>query len=129
MKKYILFVFCMMFSSCVIVPAATTAQKESFNNSVPTCSDNCDEMWAAAQAWMSRNLTMKIQIATSSMLETYNTTGDSCLSEEFAATVNKEPIGNSSYKIVINVRSTCFNDGNSIKKQIDFNEYVGKFSK
>jgi len=63
----------------------------------PTCeADKCNYMWEAAQVWVSNNSAYKIQIATSAIISTYNSTRGST---DLAFKVTKEPIGSGKYKI------------------------------
>ena len=68
-------------------------------NNIPSCSGaaQCARMWSAAQAWVANNAGMKLQIATDSILETYNSTSYSRL----AVKVVKEPVGADGYRFVI----------------------------
>ncbi len=59
-----------------------------------TCKDN----WTKTQLWIHRHSNMKIQIANDSMIQTY---GSIDYANTFTAT--KEPLGNNSYKIKMEV--------------------------
>jgi hypothetical protein len=99
-----------------------------FESTIPICNNeqDCQEKWNAAQVWVAKNCGMKIQIATNSIIETYNPTGGTT---RLAARVIREPIGSGTYKIVINTWCDnifgCFPD--AWDAAINFNEYVGRF--
>jgi hypothetical protein len=105
------------------------AQRQAFNQSIPTCNDDqdCKDKWSAAQIWVSRNCGMKIQIVTDTLIETYNSPRNSI---KLAARVIKEPIGSGKYRIIIAIG--CNNifgcERNSWDAALDFNRYVGSIS-
>lgn len=121
-----LLVISLLLSGCTTTQQIK-AKRMRFQETIPVClnEQDCKEKWAAAQVWVARNCGMKIQIATDTIIETYNSTDQST---RLAARVLKEPIGNGKYRIVINTWCDnllgCF--PNTWDAAIDFNEYVGR---
>ena len=120
--------------SCLVLSllACATPQQNKeyqlrYENSIPTCNteQSCKEKWSAAQAWVVSNCGMKIQLATDTIIETYNPG----TTMNLAARVIKEPLGNGRYRLTI--RTWCGNVfGCQVKPweaAINFNEYVGRF--
>ena len=110
------------------IQAQRQAMVSRLYETIPTCENeqDCKEKWNAAQAWIATNCGMKIQIATDTIIETYNPTGGST---RLAARAIKEPLGDGKYRIVINVWCDnflgCFPD--ALESAVDFNQYVGRF--
>ena len=104
------------------------AKLEQFHKTVPVCSSEkeCTVKWEAAQLWVTKNTGYKIQVATSVLIETYNSVD----STSIAARVTREPLGNGRYKFVVQVwydnMFGCM--PNALDAQLDFNRYVGSFS-
>ena len=74
-------------------------QSGGVSSESPVCeSEKCNYMWEAAQVWVSNNSRYKIQLATSALISTYNSTNQST---DLAFRVTKEPIGGGKYKIVM----------------------------
>jgi len=78
---------------------ATQVQRDEIQRTVPTCSSgaDCDAKWKAAQVWITKNLRLRLQIATDVVLAT--NTGDE-VSAYTAAYVTKEPLRGATYRIL-----------------------------
>jgi hypothetical protein len=89
-----------------ILGSATTEispeQLNQIERTIPKCETEkeCERKWAGAQAWVAKNSGYKIQVATDSLIETYNSTDSST---RLAARVVKEPIGSTGYQFVVTV--------------------------
>lgn len=68
----------------------------------PICTgdQDCKAKMDAAQAWVASNCAMKIQIATDTVIETYNPPN---YSTDIACKVIKSPLGDGKYNIVVRV--------------------------
>ncbi|MEI6313956.1 MAG: hypothetical protein WCO89_03735 [Syntrophus sp. (in: bacteria)] len=62
------------------------------------CSSDCKIKWERAQLWITKHSMMKIQTSTDVMIDTYNPVGQKVI---YHFTVMKEPLGNDSYRISI----------------------------
>lgn len=127
-------IFCLIgilsISGCAGYEAAQAALAEKrtrYYETIPQCSNqrDCDRMWAAANAWVSRNAGWKIQTASDNLIETFNPVGQS---SSLAVRVTREPIGTGdSYRILIeaycsNAWGVCDPDVDEAK--LDFNSAV-----
>ncbi len=131
LSKIIVSLSCvLLLSGCAVRQQQQAQQRQQFNKTIPFCNDDqdCKDKWSAAQIWVSRNCGMKIQIATDTLIETYNSVGSST---NLAARVVKEPIGDGKYRIVINTGCAnifgCFPD--AWAAALDFNRYVGSINR
>jgi len=121
-----------LLSGCAGMRQRAAERRADFQRTIPQCSTEkqCSEMWSAAQVWVAKNCRMKIQVATDSIIETYNPVGKHN-STNLAASVTKEPLGDGKYKIVI--KTYCNNPfgcvPNSFESAMDFNEYLGSFKR
>lgn len=84
-------------SGCATMSPEIRAKLDSISNEpTPTCSGElCQEMWSRAQIWIAQNARMKIQIATDSVLQTYNPNNDPV----YAMTATKEALGAGKYRV------------------------------
>lgn len=114
-----------LFAGCAASPQMLAAQK-AFRESIPVCNGpvDCQAKWDAAQLWVVQNAGVKIQTATSVVIETYNSPDSS---PRLAVRVTKEPLGGGRYRIV--VVTGCANifgcQPNHIDAALDFNRQVG----
>jgi len=74
----------------------------AFATEAPVCDgvEDCSAKWDAAQLFVVKNSDLKLQTATSVILETYSPRRSST---QIAMRVTKEPIGGGRYKIVAEV--------------------------
>jgi hypothetical protein len=90
----------------MILGSATTQTRhpmaDEFQRTIPKCFNDreCERKWAAAQAWIVKRAAYKIQVATSSLIETYNPPSGST---GIAARVVKEPISDNGYQFIVSV--------------------------
>lgn len=123
----------LMIVFILMMGCATSQQiqgkKDIFQQTIPYCYDesDCKEKWSAAQVWVAQNCRMKIQVATDSIIETYNPVPRG--TTNLAARVLKEPVGGGKYRIIIT--TWCDNmfgcHPDTWDAAINFNEYVGRF--
>jgi hypothetical protein len=117
------------FGIFLILGSATTQTRQpmvdEFQRTIPNCFNDkeCERKWAAAQAWVVKRAAYKIQVATSSLIETYNAASGST---GIAARVVKEPIGDNGYQFIVSV--WCGNvfgcQPDSWDAAIDFNRTI-----
>lgn len=117
------------FGISMILGSATTQTRhpmaDEFQRTIPKCFNDreCERKWAAAQAWVANRTAYKIQVATSSLIETYNPPSGST---SIAARVVKEPIGDNGYQFIVSV--WCGNifgcQPDSWAAAIDFNRTI-----
>jgi hypothetical protein len=95
-----------MATACVRTdPAFREALRPSYGMGYfVECDSGCKPEWERAQLWLAKHSSMKVQIATDVMLETYNSTG---YDPVYSFTVTKEPAGGGRYRIA--ARLTCGN--------------------
>ena len=81
----------------------------------PVCDvKTCPDKWTRAQIWLTRHSNRKIQIATDSVLQTYNViNGDPV----YNYTIVKEPVGDGNCRISANL--TCGNFIGCVMKEED----------
>ncbi len=93
-----------ILSSCATQEQIQARQEllNQFNKTKPLCNsdDECARKWSAAQIWVLRNCGMKIQIATDSIIETYNAPSGST---SLQCRVTKEPVPDGGYVINLNI--------------------------
>ena len=84
------------------VSAEQQARMDQFQRTIPICNtdDQCNLMWQTAQAWVANNAAYQIQIATDTVIQTFNPTGSTTA---IGARVVKEPLGSGSYRIVVSI--------------------------
>jgi hypothetical protein len=133
MKKTRFETISLMIIFVFLIGCATTQRiqekRDIFRSTIPFCHNepDCKEKWSAAQVWVAQNCGMKIQIATDSIIETYNPVPRG--TTNLAARVIKEPLGGGKYRIV--VTTWCDNmfgcHPDTWDAAINFNEYVGRF--
>lgn len=117
-----------LLSGCAGIRQKQAEMQREFEQSIPHCEGEkqCSERWSAAQVWVSKNCGMKIQLATDSLIETYNSAA-ARNSTTLGASVTKEPLGNGRYRIAIRTGCAnifgCFPDAH--QSALDFNRYVG----
>jgi hypothetical protein len=117
------------FGILMILGSATTQTRQpmvdEFQRTIPKCFNDkeCERKWAAAQAWVVTRAAYKIQVATSSLVETYNAASGST---GIAVRVVKEPISDNGYKFIVSV--WCGNifgcQPDSWDAAIDFNRTI-----
>lgn len=128
MIRYFYLIALTMIGAATIIGSASapdnTWAREQFQETIPVCTGEkqCERMWSAAQIWVAKNAAMKIQVATNSVIETYNSTSWSNL----AVRVIKQPVGEDSYKFEV---STFCKDNTCIGVDpwvaaLDFNRSV-----
>lgn len=127
MKKLIGVMGLILASGCATMPdPQRQAMMDEINRTIPVCSGetDCNAKWEAAQIWVARNADYKIQLATSVLIETYNSTNGS---PSIAAKVTKEPLGGGKYRLLVAV--WCDNMfgcvPNAYGKALEFNKTVG----
>lgn len=96
--------------------------EERWQATIPTCSavKECEIKWAAARRWLLNNSSMKLQHYAPDLMETYYPS-----QEGIGARVVKEPIDETSYRLVVAVWCGgfgCF--GNLTAMKQSFNDYV-----
>jgi len=117
----------MVISGCA-ASQQLQAKRARFEGTIPTCGSEseCREKWSAAQAWVVNNSGMKIQIATDTIIETFNPVRGMT---NLAARVVKEPLGGGKYRMVI--RTWCDNmfvcSQDPWTAALNFNDYVNRF--
>lgn len=100
------------------------ARMEEAKKTAPLCwdEDQCTRMWEAAQVWVARNSGYKIQIATTALIETYNSNDT-----RIAMRVTKQHVQNGRY--VIQAEAFCGNPFGCVPDALDhvlrFNAEVG----
>lgn len=113
-----------MLCGCAASPQMLAAQK-AFRESIPVCNgvSDCQVKWEAAQLWVVQNAGVKVQTATSVVIETYNSPESST---RLAVRVTKEPLGGGRYRIV--ALAGCANifgcQPNHLAAALDFNRQV-----
>ena len=124
MKRMILIPISMLlFLGCAADQQRIQYRRILYQSTIPTCNtpEDCTTKWSAAQAWVSQNCQMKIQIATDTLIETYNSIG-----MRLACKVVKEPIGSGMYRLIITTGCSnmfgCYVD--PWDAAINFNQYV-----
>lgn len=104
------------------VSQAEIDAERHFQSTIPTCSTEkeCELKWAAARRWLLSNSSMKLQHYAPDLMETYNPA-----QEGIGARVIKEPIDNTTYRLVVDVWCggfSCF--GSMVELKQSFNDYV-----
>jgi hypothetical protein len=89
----------------ILGSAATQTRQPMIDESqqtIPKCFNDkeCERKWDAAQAWVVTHAAYKTQVATSSLIETYNAPNSST---GIAVRVVKEPIGDNGYRFLVRV--------------------------
>lgn len=93
---------------------------------IPICSSDveCARMWDAAQVWVQKNSTMKIQTVSSAVIQTYTPSFEI---PGLGFSITKEPIEGGRYKIV--GKSSCAGiggcDRSPLQALLDFNTSIG----
>ncbi|MFO0447490.1 MAG: hypothetical protein ACK52I_02165 [Pseudomonadota bacterium] len=101
------------------------AKQAEFKRTIPTCSSakECEVKWAAARLWVLNNSGLKFQTVTPDFMETFNPPSDS---DALAASVQKIPAADGSYKIAVGL--TCANTFgcrmSPLDGGLDFNKFV-----
>ena len=101
-------------TTMTVTPQMRSALNGISSETRPTCEGAaCTDLWARAQIWVSNHATMKIQVATDTILETYNPML-SCpgifaatWQPEFGFKAVKEPQGNGIYRISMTDVRSC----------------------
>jgi hypothetical protein len=109
-----------MLSGCVSQEAIDAERR--FQSTIPTCSaeKECELKWAAARRWLLSNSSMKLQHYAADLMETYNPA-----QEGIGARVIKEPIDNTTYRLVVDVWCGGFSClGSMTELKQSFNDYV-----
>jgi hypothetical protein len=113
--------------SCAMTPSpALQAKQAELEQTIPVCIDeqDCKAKWEAAQIWIVRNSSYRIQTATDVLLHTYNPRR---YDSKIAVQVTKEPQGGGKYRFLVNVY--CDNVfgcvPNALDAALDFNRFVG----
>lgn len=107
-------------------------EAEKLINSMPICDgeSDCNSQWEAAQAWVIKNCTMRIQSSTTMLIETYSASLSKGLMD-ISAQVIKEPLGSGKYAIKIHLYCDTYDRYVGEKEEIrltkDFINYVNKF--
>ena len=106
--------------------AEREALRTQFLKTIPICSGlaDCKAKWEAAQLWVVHNAGYKIQTVTDVFIETYSTSPND-FSGILAASVTKEPLGNGSYKILIEIFCAHCESNVVLVAGINFNKTVG----
>jgi hypothetical protein len=73
---------------------------DELNRTIPTCAgaEDCNAKWEAAQLWVTRNASYKIETVTNVLIETYNPAPNS---PSLAARVIKESQGGGKYRLLV----------------------------
>lgn len=131
MKTLILLVVAVVaLSGCAGMRQQQAERQRMLDSTTPHCNNEqeCKEKWSAAQVWVSRNVPMKIQVATDSIIETFGSTQHNSVA--LAASVTKEPIGGGRYKITI--RTGCYNpfgcSPDAYQAALNFHEYLNSLT-
>ncbi len=84
-----------------VQPTPQLAPAKSMGDGYVCKGSACKDDWTKTQLWVSKHSLKKIQISNDSLIQTYTprTAGDYL----FAFTATKEPLGNNTYKIKIEV--------------------------
>jgi hypothetical protein len=91
------------------IPKKDPAKETQIAASIPTCTGeaDCAAKWDAAQLWVVKHSSYKLQTVTNVLMETYGTgqayTSDTAEVGRVFAQVTKEPTGEGSYRIVANI--------------------------
>lgn len=77
--------------------------QEQVDQSIPICDSetSCTRIWEAAQLWVQKNASLKLQTVTSVIIETYN---PSDAVPGLGFTITKEPLGGGRYRIIAAAR-------------------------
>ena len=99
MRALIILLTFTLLAGCATSPQVQ-AKRATFQKTIPTCTKDidCEVKWEAAQVWIVRNAGFKLQVATDTLLETYNPTD---YSVNLGVRVIKEPLGGGNYRIVV----------------------------
>ena len=103
MKNYIIMGLTLVsLSACATISPELRAKLDAISNEpTPKCTGElCTEMWSRAQIWVSKNAAMKLQIATDSVLQTFNPGTNPV----YQMTVTKEALGSGNYRIEMDLR-------------------------
>jgi hypothetical protein len=125
MVKIFLVLMGLLICLCACGAGNIELKRAQFQSTIPTCSSDkeCEIKWSAARSWVLNNSYWKIQHITNDFIETYNPTS---YSPGIAVRVVKEPMGQSGYRLIVNV--WCNNPlgchPNAWDAAIDFNRYV-----
>ncbi len=78
-------------------------------DSMPICDgeSDCNAKWEAAQAWVIKNCSMKLETTTSMLIETYSYRLGRNI-KNLAAKITKEPITNGKYRINIELSTDTY---------------------
>jgi hypothetical protein len=113
-------------ASIALLPGCVSQEmidaERHFEATIPSCSTekDCEMKWSLARKWMVANPSMKLQHYAADYMETYNPAGDG-----LGARVIKEPVGETSYRIVVDAWCggfSCLRSMTSVKQS--FNDFV-----
>lgn len=117
-------------AGCVALP--TEEELTALNSTTPICIDDkdCKAKWDAAQLWVVKYSSFKLQMVTDVSIETYSPPE---YSDWLAYRVTKEPLGGGKYKIVVTaycgLNGGCeFSSVRPIDMELAFNKAVGAAS-
>jgi hypothetical protein len=126
MKTIISLLVAVLFFGCANIPYRQSKLYE-YQSTIPICNEEtCKSKWNAAQAWVSEYCSEKIQIATDTIIQTYEPPQNS---SGIAAKVIKEPVANGNFLIKISLYcdNTIVCEPDTLDASIDFNKYVNQF--
>lgn len=91
-------VVCLAMSACVnLTPNVGTPEEQAYMSAVMAtpltvlvAKDDTEDAWGRAQSWLGKYSSMKIQVVSDYVIETYNPTGSSV---DFGYNVTKTPMG------------------------------------
>lgn len=124
---FIIFIICSIHTGCATMTPQQKADLERIANRQIICTkgSDCDEKWGRAIVWVSNNSGWKIQTQTDNLISTFGPS-DRVNTTANAFQVNKVPLGNDRYQIVINGRCGnifgCVPD--TLSQIANFNQYV-----
>src|SRR3989442_15490638 len=106
MKTYWIIALTLISCGCVSLTPEQQDQleRDAAREIICVMGDDCDVKWGRAIAWVSRNSHWKIQTQTDNLIQTFTPVGSSAAS---GFLVNKVPLGNGQYQIVMS--SACDN--------------------
>lgn len=123
MKHIVTLMAALLIAGCQTYDPADQAKLARIKQTIPICTipAECEAKWEAAQLWVVRNAGYKIQLATSVLIETYNSTQSSTA---LAVQVVKEPAGGGNYRFLAKAWCAnwigCFPD--PYDAMLDFNQ-------
>ena len=75
MKMPPIFLLVLLFTGCAHRPPPVYTEAQTFEYNSPidcASSDECERLWRGAQAWVVQHSAFKIQVATNSIIQTFN---------------------------------------------------------